>query len=79
MMFDQKDKGAVACVITIKNQSKQFASTDFLVMESSQLLLCFCGEMRDVADPWYTGDFEQTWQDVLRGCTALLDELTGAK
>lgn len=26
----------------------------------------------DVADPWYTGDFEQTYQDVLAGCTALL-------
>ena len=38
-------------------------------------LLAFCGETRNVADPWYTGDFEQTWQDVLRGCTALLDEL----
>jgi protein-tyrosine phosphatase len=25
-----------------------------------------------VADPWYTGDFERTWQDVLAGCTALL-------
>lgn len=42
-------------------------------------LLCFCGETRDVADPWYTGDFEQTWQDVLRGCTALLDELIADK
>ena len=28
---------------------------------------------RDVADPWYTGDFEQTYRDVLRGCEALLD------
>ena len=28
---------------------------------------------KDVADPWYTGDFEATWQDVLRGCKALLD------
>lgn len=27
---------------------------------------------RDVADPWYTGDFEQTYQDVLAGCTGLL-------
>ena len=31
----------------------------------------------DVADPWYTGDFEATWQDVLEGCTALLEELRG--
>ena len=27
---------------------------------------------RDVADPWYTGDFEATWRDVLEGCTAVL-------
>ena len=31
----------------------------------------------DVADPWYTGDFEATWQDVQEGCTALLEELRG--
>ena len=29
----------------------------------------------DVADPWYTGHFEATWQDVLEGCTALPEEL----
>ena len=29
----------------------------------------------EVADPWYTGDFEQTWQDVLAGCKGLLDSL----
>ena len=28
---------------------------------------------KDVADPWYTGDFEATWNDVLKGCQALLD------
>ena len=26
----------------------------------------------EVADPWYTGDFSATWQDVLDGCTAIL-------
>ena len=30
---------------------------------------------RDVADPWYTGDFQQTWEDILEGCTAILEEL----
>jgi len=30
---------------------------------------------RDVADPWFTGNFEDTYADVLEGCTALLDEL----
>ena len=29
----------------------------------------------DVADPWYTGDFEATWQDVLAGCQGLLKKL----
>ena len=29
----------------------------------------------DVADPWYTGDFQATWRDVHDGCTALLQEL----
>ena len=29
---------------------------------------------KDVADPWYTGNFEATWQDVLCGCQALLEE-----
>ena len=39
------------------------------------LLLDWCGERRDVADPWYTGDFHATWDDITRGCRALLDEL----
>ena len=29
---------------------------------------------RDVADPWYTGDFTQTWHDVVEGCTKILEE-----
>ena len=30
------------------------------------------GMPRDVADPWYTGDFEATWRDVSKGCQGLL-------
>ena len=29
---------------------------------------------RDVADPWYTGDFGKTWEDILAGCTKILEE-----
>jgi len=35
-------------------------------------LLTFAGSGRDVADPWYTGDFDATYKDVMEGCTALL-------
>lgn len=37
-----------------------------------QLLMTYTGISRDVADPWYTGDFETTFQDVLAGCEAIL-------
>ena len=30
---------------------------------------------RDVADPWYTGDFSQTWLDICEGCEKILEEL----
>ncbi|MBQ9826795.1 MAG: low molecular weight phosphotyrosine protein phosphatase [Firmicutes bacterium] len=37
-------------------------------------LLDFAGRPGDeVADPWYTGDFEATWEDVLAGCRGLLE------
>lgn len=35
-------------------------------------LLCFAGSNRDIADPWYTGDFEATYNDVLEGCQGLI-------
>ena len=37
------------------------------------LMMSYTGRSRDVADPWYTGDFETTFQDLLAGCEAMLD------
>lgn len=39
------------------------------------LLLDYTDHHRDVADPWYTGDFEATWRDVNDGCRGLLKKL----
>ena len=39
------------------------------------MMMEFAGKSRDVADPWYTGDFEQTYQDVLAGCKGLLEKI----
>ena len=38
-------------------------------------LLNFAGEKGDIADPWYTGNFDETYDDVLRGCKGLLKYL----
>lgn len=38
-------------------------------------LLDFAGADRSIADPWYTGNFDETWDDVQEGCTALLEFL----
>ena len=35
-------------------------------------LLDYTQRSGDVADPWYTGNFEATWRDVSEGCQALL-------
>lgn len=35
-------------------------------------LLDYSNEPRDIADPWYTGNFDETYDDVVEGCTALL-------
>ena len=36
------------------------------------LMMSYAGIGRDVADPWYTGDFEAAFQDILEGCEAML-------
>lgn len=38
-------------------------------------LLDFAGSSRDIADPWYTGNFDVAYDDIHEGCTALLDFL----
>lgn len=43
------------------------------------LLMSYTLRPGDVADPWYTGDFETTFQDILSGCEALLSGSRGAE
>ena len=40
-----------------------------------RLLMDFTSRPGDVADPWYTGDFQETWDDVSEGCSGLLNYL----
>ena len=43
--------------------------------EKIHLLMSYTGSGRDVADPWYTGDFETTFQDISSGCEAMIKNL----
>ena len=38
-------------------------------------LLDFSDRPRDIADPWYTGNFDITWDDIVEGCEAFLEYL----
>lgn len=40
-------------------------------------LLDFLATPRDIADPWYTGNFDKTYEDILEGCQALLNNILG--
>ena len=37
--------------------------------------LTFAGSGRDIADPWYTGNFDETYEDIQEGCEGFLDYL----
>lgn len=37
-------------------------------------LLEFTDRVRDIADPWYTGDFNETFRDIDRGCRSILED-----
>lgn len=39
------------------------------------LLLSYAEKNRDIADPWYTGDFDKTYDDIVEGCNAFLNKL----
>lgn len=39
------------------------------------LLLSYAGLDRDISDPWFTGNFGATWNDVVKGCTGLLEHI----
>ena len=45
--------------------------------EKISLLLDWTDRSGDVSDPWYTGDFDTTWRDVLAGCSGLLAHIRG--
>ena len=56
---------------------QDYDAYDYLIGMEHKIykLLSFAGSDRDIADPWYTGDFTQTYLDVREGCEGLLHTL----
>jgi protein-tyrosine phosphatase len=56
--------------------SKENSSTKKELENKICKLLEFAGSSGDIADPWYTGNFDLTYNDVLKGCKSLLNKLS---
>lgn len=63
IIMDQENKSGLNRIIGADSDKKVFK------------LLDFAGQNRDIADPWYTGNFDETYDDVVEGCQALLEKL----
>ena len=72
MEFAKHPKGPPTKSNTLLGRGEARERSEFSPQaETEKNGLCF----DEVADPWYTGDFEATWRDVLEGCQGLLREL----
>lgn len=60
IVFDEENIRGVERITGLRDAEKVYT------------LLTFAGEDRDIADPWYTRDFQQTYRDVEAGCNELL-------
>lgn len=76
--MDEENLGGLARIL-----GKQFSWRDnaFEIIKEADvdnkisLLLDYTDHPRDVADPWYTGNFDATWKDVEAGCQGLLEHI----
>ena len=70
--LDRYDLFLCAESINIRNLARVVGSA---VLDKTCRLLDLTDHPRDIADPWWTGDFTQTWFDLQEGCHALLKRL----
>lgn len=57
-------------------QAKSNSATNKNLENKICKLLEFANSSDDIADPWYTGNFDLTYNDILKGCKSLLNSLT---
>lgn len=69
--FDWADLIVVMDEENVRDMRRAFGDSPKVVK-----LMSYVGSPRDVADPWYTRDFNRTYDDILQGCNALLARIT---
>lgn len=72
-VIERADKDRYDLIIAMEERN---VSNIYRIIGSSDKvhrLLDFSAQPRDIADPWWTGDFERTYQDIVEGCECLLD------
>lgn len=66
-------------IIAMDNEN--LSNINYIIGDDAQhklhLLMSFTGENKSVSDPWYTRDFARAYNDIYRGCKALLKRLNG--
>lgn len=72
--FDKSDLFVCMDYANLRAMNRLFGSK-----EKQALLLSFIDCPDEVADPWYTGDFERTYRDIEAGCRGLIKKLTEKK
>ena len=74
-LFNKKDYETADYIIIMDEENEEdlnyYTNDDPLC--KIHYLLEYTGENREVRDPWWTGNFEETYDDISRGCLALLD------
>ena len=73
---DDYDKFDLIIIMDSENERHLEYRVGSDTQQKVHYLMEYCGLSRDVADPWYTGDFTATWEDITAGCEALLKSLT---
>ena len=71
--FDDYHKLSITSIIMDENNGRNLKRIIGDDLDSKVFkAMSFVGESRDVKDPWYTGNFDETYDDVSRSCDALL-------
>ncbi len=67
------EEGRYDLIIGMDDENRYSLQRMFPRSRKISLLLDYTAHPRDVADPWYTRDFEKTYRDLVQGCSALLE------